>query len=283
MNKQSLVVQKNGSFSLFDIKFGMSRTKVEHCLAKHKILFIDDIPFAGHDKSITIDNCLLFTTVDLLFKIKLDFFADCLCNVFFESQKAIKSEAFAVNRILEGLFVNTKTIPVKNHSDGKYYTHEFRNDEFFFGWNVCCKVDDKQSATASYYVTGNFGYIIELNNNLYDVKKCYYNTISHLKKQHNKKQILLIVILALIVFFNLIMLVSGISKNIINKVYNSTANTFASTPQKGIVFVCTSETSTKYHKNLRCRGLKSCSAEIVEEDLTNAEDMGYEKCRYCYR
>lgn len=99
MNKQSLVVQKDGSFSLFDIKFGMSRTKVEHCLAKHKILFIDDIPFAGHDKSITIDNCLLFTTVDLLFKIKLDFFADCLCNVFFESQKAIKSEAFAVNRV----------------------------------------------------------------------------------------------------------------------------------------------------------------------------------------
>ena len=63
---------------------------------------------------------------------------------------------------------------------------------------------------------------------------------------------------------------------------NSLYNISASTPQKGNVFVCTSENSTKYHNNIRCRGLKSCSAEIVEEELINAEDMGYEKCRYCY-
>lgn len=67
-----------------------------------------------------------------------------------------------------------------------------------------------------------------------------------------------------------------------NPLYNKNNKVSTSTPQKGNVFLCTSETSTKYHNNLRCRGLKACSAEIVEEELTNAEDMGYEKCRYCY-
>lgn len=60
------------------------------------------------------------------------------------------------------------------------------------------------------------------------------------------------------------------------KEVNSLYKKSAVMPQNGNVFVCTSETSTKYHNNLRCRGLKSCSAEIVEKDLTNAEDMGYE-------
>ena len=65
-----------------------------------------------------------------------------------------------------------------------------------------------------------------------------------------------------------------------NELYNS--RTFATTPQKGNVFVCTSETATKYHNNLKCRGLLSCSDEIKEVELTEAEDMGYEECYYCY-
>lgn len=92
-----------------------------------------------------------------------------------------------------------------------------------------------------------------------------------------------LITLAFIALIGVVLFLVAVPQQHTQEEVNSLYKKFAVTPQNGNVFVCTSETSTKYHNNLRCRGLKSCSAEIVEEDLTNAEDMGYEKCRYCYR
>lgn len=48
------------------------------------------------------------------------------------------------------------------------------------------------------------------------------------------------------------------------------------------VYICTGETSTKYHSDPDCRGLSSCSGEIEEVSEEEAEDMGRTPCKICY-
>lgn len=48
------------------------------------------------------------------------------------------------------------------------------------------------------------------------------------------------------------------------------------------VYICTGETSTKYHSDPDCRGLSRCSGEIEEISEEEAEDMGRTPCKICY-
>lgn len=48
------------------------------------------------------------------------------------------------------------------------------------------------------------------------------------------------------------------------------------------VYICTGETSTKYHSDPDCRGLSRCSGEIEEVSEEEAEDMGRTPCKICY-
>lgn len=48
------------------------------------------------------------------------------------------------------------------------------------------------------------------------------------------------------------------------------------------VYICTGETSTKYHSDPECRGLGRCSSEIEEVTEEEAEDMGRTPCKICY-
>ena len=50
----------------------------------------------------------------------------------------------------------------------------------------------------------------------------------------------------------------------------------------GSVYICTGETSTKYHRDHDCRGLYRCSGEIEEVSVEEAEDMGRTPCKICY-
>ena len=95
--------------------------------------------------------------------------------------------------------------------------------------------------------------------------------------------IILVVILLIGVGLFLIGEGIAVTQQHTQKEVNSLYDKSAVTPQKGNVFVCTSETSTKYHNDLRCQGLKACSAEIEEVGMTEAVDMGYEKCGWCYK
>ena len=59
--------------------------------------------------------------------------------------------------------------------------------------------------------------------------------------------------------------------------YNLTPSSHNST-----VYVCTGEKAIRYHKSEDCRGLLRCSAEIVEQDVDEAEDQGLTPCKICY-
>lgn len=48
------------------------------------------------------------------------------------------------------------------------------------------------------------------------------------------------------------------------------------------VYICTGETSTKYHCDLGCKGLSRCSGGIEEISEEEAEDMGRTPCKICY-
>ena len=48
------------------------------------------------------------------------------------------------------------------------------------------------------------------------------------------------------------------------------------------VYICTGETSTKYHCDPGCKGLSRCSGEIEEISEEEAEDMGRTPCKICY-
>lgn len=50
----------------------------------------------------------------------------------------------------------------------------------------------------------------------------------------------------------------------------------------GFVYICTGETSTKYHCAPDCRGLSRCSGEVEEVTEGEAEDMGRTPCKICY-
>ena len=49
------------------------------------------------------------------------------------------------------------------------------------------------------------------------------------------------------------------------------------------VYICTGPQSKRYHKTSSCRGLKSCSKEIVKVPLKKAKDLGRTPCGYCYK
>ena len=48
------------------------------------------------------------------------------------------------------------------------------------------------------------------------------------------------------------------------------------------VFICTGESSERYHCDRDCRGLSRCSGEIEEVSEGEAEDMGRTPCKICY-
>lgn len=48
------------------------------------------------------------------------------------------------------------------------------------------------------------------------------------------------------------------------------------------VYICTGETSTKYHRDRDCKGLSRCSGEVEEVSEEEAEDMGRTPCQICY-
>lgn len=48
------------------------------------------------------------------------------------------------------------------------------------------------------------------------------------------------------------------------------------------VYICTGETSTKYHCDRDCKGLSRCSGEIEEVSEEEAEGMGRTPCKICY-
>lgn len=48
------------------------------------------------------------------------------------------------------------------------------------------------------------------------------------------------------------------------------------------VFVCTSSGATKYHSDTDCPGLNSCSDDLEELYVPEAEYKGYEPCKRCY-
>ena len=63
--------------------------------------------------------------------------------------------------------------------------------------------------------------------------------------------------------------------NQINKLVEEPANAV------GRVYICTGPQAKSYHKNKECYGLQSCSADVAEITLDEAEDQGRHPCRYC--
>lgn len=51
---------------------------------------------------------------------------------------------------------------------------------------------------------------------------------------------------------------------------------------KTTVYICTGETSTKYHSDPDCRGLGRCTGKIEEVSEDEAENMGRTPCKICY-
>lgn len=49
-------------------------------------------------------------------------------------------------------------------------------------------------------------------------------------------------------------------------------------PQEKKVFVCGATGAKKYHYNENCRGLKSCSHEIVKMPVSKAQNYGLTLC-----
>lgn len=49
------------------------------------------------------------------------------------------------------------------------------------------------------------------------------------------------------------------------------------------VYVCSSKTSTTYHKTQDCGGLKKCKAKVNEEDKAQAEKEGRTACKVCFK
>lgn len=48
------------------------------------------------------------------------------------------------------------------------------------------------------------------------------------------------------------------------------------------VYICTGPSSTKYHKTSKCRGLNSCSRDIVKVTIEKAKELGRKPCKLCY-
>ncbi|MCQ2311595.1 MAG: hypothetical protein MJZ64_07605 [Paludibacteraceae bacterium] len=48
------------------------------------------------------------------------------------------------------------------------------------------------------------------------------------------------------------------------------------------VYICTGPQSKCYHKKKHCRGLRSCSGDIKQITLDEAQHMHRRECHYCY-
>lgn len=58
--------------------------------------------------------------------------------------------------------------------------------------------------------------------------------------------------------------------------------TSCSTTKNSKVYVCTGRYSTAYHKDINCKGLNRCGAEVIEVDKSEAINNGRHKCGFCY-
>lgn len=57
----------------------------------------------------------------------------------------------------------------------------------------------------------------------------------------------------------------------------------AAMTQEVYVYICTGPQSKRYHNNTNCKGLKSCSKDVVKVTLQKAKSMGRTQCGYCYK
>jgi hypothetical protein len=48
------------------------------------------------------------------------------------------------------------------------------------------------------------------------------------------------------------------------------------------VYVCTGKSSKRYHKTDKCKGLRSCSRDIIAVSVAKAKGMGRTPCKMCY-
>ena len=49
------------------------------------------------------------------------------------------------------------------------------------------------------------------------------------------------------------------------------------------VYMCTGPQSKRFHKISQCRGLNSCSGDILEITISKAKSMGRTPCKWCYK
>lgn len=49
------------------------------------------------------------------------------------------------------------------------------------------------------------------------------------------------------------------------------------------VWVCTGESSERYHAHNDCKGLRNCRASVEEISLQEAESIGRTPCNKCYK
>jgi hypothetical protein len=54
-----------------------------------------------------------------------------------------------------------------------------------------------------------------------------------------------------------------------------------SSSQSNRVYICISSTATKYHDHY-CQGLKQCTHQIKEVSISEAKQLGYGPCGFCY-
>lgn len=62
---------------------------------------------------------------------------------------------------------------------------------------------------------------------------------------------------------------------------NSVAN--LNTQAETTVYVCTGPQSKRFHKTSHCRGLNSCSGDILAVSISKAKSMGRTPCKWCYK
>lgn len=48
------------------------------------------------------------------------------------------------------------------------------------------------------------------------------------------------------------------------------------------VYICTGESSVRYHSSPDCRGLERCSGSVEKVSKSYAESIGRTPCRICY-
>ena len=49
------------------------------------------------------------------------------------------------------------------------------------------------------------------------------------------------------------------------------------------VYICTGPQSKRFHKTSHCRGLNSCSGEILAVSISKAQSMRRTPCKWCYK